>query len=629
MDCPQRHRPLLLVVFLAIATPAAGQQPADAPFDVAEATVADLQVAMAAGRVTSVGLVDAYTARIRTYDPGLGTIIRMNPNARAEAALLDEERARGRVRGPLHGIPVLIKDNYDTRDMPTTGSSIALAGSRPADDATAVRRLREAGAIILAKTNLHELAAGIETVSSLGGQTRNPYSRSHNPGGSSGGTGAGVAASFAALGYGSDTCGSIRIPAVFNALFGLRPTKGLTSIDGIIPLSHTQDVIGPLARTTHDLAIGLNAVAGFDAADPATGVMQGRQPPDFVAALRPDALRGARIGVLTSYFGDAPEDREVGDLVRRALERMTQQGAVVVNVTIPDIDALLMGASVIDHEFKFDLLDYLARVPSAPVDSLGEILSRGLYHVALDAQFRRRNAAAARETDAYRAARQRQAAVRDTVLRLLQRERLDALAYPTIRRKPARTGESQRGSNCQLSAVTGFPAMAMPAGFTADSLPVGFELLGSRLDDAKLVGYAHAYEQAQRPRRPPLLPAASTTRYSAAPEPIVLTAAEGNDTNVRVQAEFSRDPAAGELRYRVRIEGMPASDVFALTLHRAAAGQNGPVLHRLSGPGTTEVSGGIMLSAAEGEDLAARRLYLSVYTAQRPLGAARYQLGPR
>ncbi len=267
----------------------------DQSVEVFEASIPDLQEAMADGRITAVQLVDAYLARISAYDQGgaaLNSIVFLNPNARTQAAALDQERARSGARGPLHGIPIILKDNYDTADLPTSGGSIALAGMIPPDDAFQVRKLREAGAIILAKSNMHELAAGITTISSVGGQTRNPYDPSRNPGGSSGGTGAAIAASFAAIGWGSDTCGSIRIPASHHNLFGLRPTKGLSSIDGIIPLSHTQDVGGPLARTVTDLAIGLDATVGADPADPATRIMADRPPPRFVDGLDAEALKG-------------------------------------------------------------------------------------------------------------------------------------------------------------------------------------------------------------------------------------------------------------------------------------------------------------------------------------------------
>ena len=275
------------------AAPLGAQVPASA-FDPTERSIADLQTALSTGVVTSRQLVEAYFARIEAYDrsgPELRAFISVNPGALDTADALDRERQDGRVRGPLHGIPVAIKDNFDTADMPTTGSSIALATHQPARDAFQVEKLRAAGAIVIGKTNLHELAAGILTVSSLGGYTRNPYDPSRNPGGSSGGTGAAVAASFAAAGLGSDTCGSIRIPAAFNNLVGLKPTMGLSSRAGVIPLSLSQDVAGPLARSVDDLAIMLDATVGPDARDPATGAGRGRTP----AAVNPAAKRSASV----------------------------------------------------------------------------------------------------------------------------------------------------------------------------------------------------------------------------------------------------------------------------------------------------------------------------------------------
>jgi amidase len=277
--------PLSALLFAtAFASPLEAQIEAqiESQIEVAEATIPELQEAMVSGRATSVDITRAYLARIAAYDqagPRLNSILRINPHALADAERLDAERMTRGSRGPLHGIPVLLKDNYDTFDMPTSAGSLPLAGLVPPDDAFQVRKLREAGAVILGKTNMHELAYGITTIASLGGQTLNPYDPRRNPGGSSGGTGAAIAASFAAIGWGSDTCGSIRIPAAHNNLVGLRPTKGLSSIDGIIPLAHTQDVGGPLARTVTDLAIALDATVGADPDDPATGALAGRPSP--------------------------------------------------------------------------------------------------------------------------------------------------------------------------------------------------------------------------------------------------------------------------------------------------------------------------------------------------------------
>jgi len=296
-------RRLGVLLALAVASALHAQSATSSRTDVVyEASITDLQSAMKSDRLRSVDLVDAYIARINAYDhagPALNAIIRLNPNARAEAATLDAERKAGKVRGPLHGIPVIVKDNYGTRDMITSAGTIALAGMRTPDDAFEVRRLREAGAVILGKSNMHELASGITTISSIGGQTCNPYDPDRNPGGSSGGSGAAVAASFSAVAWGSDTCGSIRIPSAVHNLFGLRPTKGLTSISGIVPLSHTQDVAGPLARTVMDLAIALDATVGPDASDSATKILDGQTVPRFVNALDTASLGGARIGIFT------------------------------------------------------------------------------------------------------------------------------------------------------------------------------------------------------------------------------------------------------------------------------------------------------------------------------------------
>ena len=471
-----------------------------------ERSISDLQSAMSSGRTTSVQLVDGYLARIRAYDDGgptLNSLIVVNPRAREEAAALDRERQSGRVRGPMHGIPVILKDNYSTTDLPTTGGSVALRGFVPSSEAFQVRKLRDAGAVILAKANMQELASGITNVSSLGGQTCNPYDPTKNPGGSSGGSGVAAAASFAAIAYGSDTCGSIRIPAAFNNLFGLRPTKGLVSITGIIPLSHTQDVAAPLARTVADLAAGLDAIVGPDPADPATRLLDTMMLTTFAASLDTTALRGARIGALTSYFGTDPEDAEAAAIARGALDRMRGQGAEVVDIVIPGLDSLVRGATVIDYEFKYDLQDFLAATAGAPVSSLAQILERGLFHSSVEASFRRREGAGTRDSEAYRTALARRDSVRRLVVRFMDENRLDAIAYPAIRRRPAPVGMAQGGSNCQLSAVSGLPALSMPAGFTTDSLPLGVELVGRPLADARLVAIAYDYEQAVRPRRPP------------------------------------------------------------------------------------------------------------------------------
>ncbi len=608
------------------ATPAHAQT-----VDVFESDVPALQAALSSGVVTSVDLVDAYLARIAAYDdagPRLNSFIRLNPRARDEAAALDAERRSRGARGPLHGIPIVLKDNFDTADMPTSAGSIALAGLIPPVDGFQVRRLREAGAIILGKTNLHELASGITTISSLGGQTRNPYDPARNPGGSSGGTGAAVAASFAALGWGTDTCGSIRIPASFASLFGLRATKGLSSVAGIVPLSHTQDVGGPLARTARDLAIGLDATVGFDSADAATAALRDRPSIRFEESLDEGALRGARLGVLLPYFGETTDERAVTRVVRDALEAMRSAGAVIVDVEAAGLDSLVNGSGVIDHEFKYDLIDYLAGIPNAPVDSLGDILRLGLVHADLSERLHRRNAVLARETAEYRRALERQAALRAALVDMLDSHQVDALVYPTVRREPARIGEPQSGSTCSVSANSGLPALSMPAGFTDSGLPVGIELLGRPFQDTRLVALAFAFETTGPRRRPP--PTTPPLAQGRAPTPSRLTVS-GEGQGTTFTARVSYDAPRSAFAYEITIRGIPESDALGIVLRRDGTSAQSPasVVHRLAGPARLVSSGELSLSGADHADLAAGRWSIVVYTRSSPTDgiAARLRFG--
>lgn len=607
-----------LFLALPLAAPALAQDPPP-PVEVYEATIPQLQAAMARGEVSSVQLVDAYLARIAAYDqqgPALNSIIRLNPRARQEAAALDAERKARGPRGPLHGIPVILKDNYDTADLPTTGGSIALAGTIPPRDAFVVTRLRAAGAVILGKSNMHELAAGITTISSLGGQTRNAYDPRRCPGGSSGGTGAAIAASFAAVGWGTDTCGSIRIPAAFGSLFGLRPTHGLASRSGIIPLSHTQDVPGPLARTVTDLAIALDATVGPDPADSTTAVLAGRAPPHFQDSLRPGVLRGARLGVMRNYLGDTDDD--VARVLRGALSLLAANGAEMVDVTIPGFDTLLAGTRAIDLETKFDLIDYFAGVPASPVRSLSDILARGLYHAALESRWRRIDTVSSRESEAHRAVLARQAALRGAMVHLLDSLRLDALLYPTMQRKPALIGEAQLGSTCQLSAASGLPALTAPAGFTRDGLPVGLEMLGRPFADPRLVQLAYGLEQAGPLRRPPL--ATPPLVNGHAPAPRVITATAGG-----ASARLVLDAARLELQYDLRVT-LPAEQVSAIVLQRVDSAGPGAVVYRLAGPGVTAAAGVLALDGGDVAALEAGRYQMTLFTASQPTGAARATL---
>jgi Asp-tRNA(Asn)/Glu-tRNA(Gln) amidotransferase A subunit family amidase len=595
------------------AAPVAFERAAQAPaatapaFDVQEKTIVELQAALASGAVTSRSLVLAYLARIRAYDlqgPQLNAMLAMNPKVLEIADAMDRERAVRGPRGPLHGIPIVIKDNFETVDMPTTGGSLALTGFMTGRDAFQVKRLRDAGAVIIGKTNLHELAAGITTISSAGGQTRNPYDPSRTPGGSSGGTGAAVAASFAAAGMGSDTCGSIRIPSANNNLFGLRGTAGLSSRDGIIPLSHTQDIGGPLARTVADLAIMLDITVGADPADAITQASAGHIPASYRDLLKADALKGVRIGVVKELFGSSPEDDEVAGIDRKALEAMKKAGAELVDVTVPTVGDQMRGSALIDAEFKFDLSAYLSRWPDAPVHSLGEILERGDYSDALDTMFKRRNARTAPDTPDVAQTKAKRAELLETISRAMDAQRVDVLAYPTLRRKAAIIGEPQRGAeNCQLSPSTGLPVIAMPAGFTDDGVPVGIELLGPAWSEAKLLAMAFAYEQATHPRRPPPSTPALVNNKAPSVLTFIVNLAGAHVT-------FSFDPVAGSLAWdATSIRPLVAS------VHR---GRQGPALATLVTNKASEAAGIVKLAAADRDALRANGLFLAVRTMEAP-----------
>ena len=610
-----------VLVALSAAGPLtkSGEVRGQSPFEVHEAGIAEIGAALEAGRTTSVALVDAYLARIRAYDQagvGINAIVRLNPRAREEAAALDEERRTNGARGPLHGVPVLMKDNYEIAGLATSAGTIALATWVPPKDSDVVARLRDAGAIILGQTNMHELAHGITTVASIGGQTRNPYDPARNPGGSSGGTGAAIAASFAAIGWGTDTCGSIRIPAAHQNLFGLRPTFGMFSLRGIVPLSRSQDTPGPLARSALDLAIALDATAGPESLAP-DAVTGEELPPSFAATAEAATLRGVRIGVLGNWMGQG-EEAEATRIVRAALDSMATRGVELVEVSIPDLDGLLGGSSTISYDLKWDLNDFLAERPDAPVHTLHEILEGGLYAQAMEAQFRARDTVSARDSEARRAVTAKQARVREVLEIVFAANDLDAIAYPTVRRKAALIGEGQQGSSCQLSAGSGFPAITMPAGFTRDELPIGLELLGRPHTDERLVGWAYAYERAFHPRRPPRRTPALIR--GERPAPASFTVAVEGPGGLAAQVRFTWTAATGRFVHSVRLSGA-REDVQAVTLDlKREDGSKGPVVLRLWGPGQGESAYETELTAADREALVEGRLLLSLYARGLPRG---------
>lgn len=477
-----------------------------------EATVASVHAAFKAGSLTARQLVEACLARIRAYDqagPKLNAIIFLNPKAADEAAALDEQfRRTGKLVGPLHGIPVLLKDNVNTKDMPTTGGSLSLKGYQPSEDATIAQKLRSAGAIVIAKANLHEFAVWGETVSSIQGQTLNPYDLTRTPGGSSGGTGAGLAAGYAVLGIGTDTVNSIRSPASANDIVGIRPTLGLVSRAGLIPYSHTQDEAGPLARTVADAARMLDALAGYDAKDAATSFSVGHAQKDYAAGLNAGGLKGKRIGVLRSFFGTAKVHEDVNAVASRALEDLKKAGATLVELDTPDLDSgkIANDVSVHLYDLKPDLNAYLATA-HAPVKSLEEIIASGKFHPNIGDNIKK--AQSLEQDDGYRVRLQKRADLQQRVMKLMADERLDALVFPHQKRLVVPVGETQVDRNGSLGSVTGFPSIVVPGGFSPPTgsakigVPVGMEFLGRPWSEKTLIEIGYGYEQATHHRRSP------------------------------------------------------------------------------------------------------------------------------
>src|SRR5215472_11353878 len=507
------YRWLLICIFVFQVGVSAGAQ-SRAKFEVTETTIAETQAAIRAGKVTCRQLVEAYLKRIRAYDQstGLNALVVVNPNALAEADRLDREFKRTQKLRPLHGVAVIVKDNYDTYDLQTTGGSLALKGFVPKEDAYMVKKIREAGAIVLAKSNMAEWAfSPYVTVSSIAGITRNPYDLDRVPAGSSGGTAAAVAASLGEVGLGTDTGNSIRGPSSHNALVGIRPTLGLTSRDGIIPLYIGNDVGGPMARTVEDAVRVLEVVAGYDPADPVTKLAEGEVPKNYTQFLDKNGLRGARIGVFRKYIDAPTTDPQIKALTEKAILDLKAQGAEVVDpFVIPDFEKLT--ENIWCGDFQEDLNHYLAaHAQNARYKSLAEIVQSGLYLPYIEARLKSaitpKDAASGPSTpclDIYH--NEKKIAFRKAMMAAMDEAKIDAIIYPTWSNAPRKVGDTQSpaGDNSQiLSPQTGFPAITVPMGFTYNSLPAGLTFLGRLFSEPVLIKYSYAYEQATRHRRPP------------------------------------------------------------------------------------------------------------------------------
>ena len=519
LTCLIAALPALLAVGCSPATPAAhaaAPGSSNVPFPYAETDVADLQARMVSGELDSATLTAAYLKRIASLDrtgPRLRAVLELNPDALKEAAERDRERRAGRLRGPLHGIPVLLKDNINAAPMATTAGSLALQGFKPGD-AYLVRRLREAGAVVLGKTNLSEWAnfRGNDSISgwsARGGQTRNPYRLSHSPCGSSSGSAVAVAANLASVAIGTETDGSIVCPAAINGVVGLKPTVGLVSREGIIPISFSQDTAGPMARSVADAAAVLTAIAGRDDADPATATMPGRAVYDYTARLDPQGLRGKRLGLLQTpllkYRGMSP-------LMDHAVAELRRAGAVVVPVAMPNQGAWDEAErTVLLYEFKAGLERYFATY-QAPMRSLAELIAFNQAHAKQELGLfgqqllQEADATAGLADPAYIRARSdaRRLAGPEGIDAVLAAHQLDGLIAPTtgIAWPLRSSGDDFPGESYSAAAVAGYPSLSVPMG-QIDGLPAGLLFMGTAWSEPKLIEMAYSYEQRTGARQPP------------------------------------------------------------------------------------------------------------------------------
>jgi amidase len=497
--------------------------PAEVPaFELDEITIADLQDAMRSGKYTARSIAEKYLGRIDQVDkqgPALNSVIETNPDALSIADALDKERKEKGPRGPLHGIPVMIKDNIDTADlMMTTAGSLAMVGSKPSKDSTVAQKLRDAGAVILCKTNLSEWANirsehSTSGWSGRGGQTKNPYALDRNPCGSSAGSGAGVSANLGAAAIGTETDGSIVCPSSVNGIVGIKPTVGLVSRTGIIPISHSQDTAGPMCRTVRDAATVLGVLTGLDAEDAATSDSRERAYTDYTQFLKADGLRGARIGVLRRAFGHHPE---VDKIIESALDAMKQQGAILVDPAAIDTGGKFGDSefTVLLYELKADLNVYFARLrPNAPVKTLQDVIDFNERNREKEMPFFGQDTfLKAQEkgpltTQEYLDALQknRQLARKEGIDATMDKSNLDALVAPTG--GPAWVidhvnGDFFGGGSSSAAAVAGYPNITVPAGYVF-GLPVGVSFFGRAWSEPVLIRLAYAFEQATKVRKAP------------------------------------------------------------------------------------------------------------------------------
>jgi amidase len=502
-----------VAVAIALQHPGVNARGQARTFDLLGATIGDIHAAVDAGALTYEQLVRRYLARIEAYDkqgPILRAVIAINPRAIDIAQQLDVERKATGRRSPLHGIPVAVKDNIDVIDMPSTGGNAAFAGAYPPRDATVIRRLRDAGAILLIKTNMDEMALGSRGLSSVGGQILNPYDLRRNPGGSSGGTAVAVNVAFAAVGLATETGFSIRSPATNNAIIGIAPTRGLVSRAGVIPISFTQDRVGVHARSVADAALLLNELRGVDPEDLTTLAQLGKTEAAAYTSGGDHSLTGVRFGVLRDLFRNGTEFEAANNLVDGQLAVLAKHGAIVVPsvTTGRDLIAEMPTLRVNSYELRPAFDAYLRdRRPASSIKTLADLIATGKYLRGGTQETRyaetMRMGALEHNKD-YLSRLDRQRDVRAALLSAMERAQVDALVYPVKSLGAPLVGSSDDGPrDNSISAVTGLPAIVIPAGFNGEGLPIAIELLGRPFSESRLIALAHAVERALQARVPP------------------------------------------------------------------------------------------------------------------------------
>ena len=487
--------------------------PGAKPFAIEEASIADIHAALRSGATTVVAIVKACLDRIEAYDkrgPALGLVMAINPRALAEAAALDDAyRKAGELIGPMHGVPLLVKDNYDVAGLPTTGGSAALNGWMPTTDATIVRKLRAAGAIVIAKVTMSEWArGGLDNINSvLPGFARNPYNTAYATGGSSGGTGGGIAASYGVVGLGSDTWGSIRNPSSNNALTGLRPSWGLVSRAGMIGLYSNRDTAGPMTRTLTDLAKTLDVIAGEDAADPGSSGVARRAPASYVDFLRADGARGKRIGVLRQAFPPGASDAAVTALVEKAIADLRAMGAEIIDpLEIPEF-AQHPPRPHPESEVRAALERYLVTTGPGYPKTVKELVATGKFHPLHENGLKSlRDAPAPADDPVVHQLEADEAEMRAAYLAAMDKAAVDVLIMPTASYPPKLNGDrntTPTGTTTWIASSLHWPALVVPMGYTGEDLPSGLQFLGRLWSDSTLIEIGYAYEQATRHRKPP------------------------------------------------------------------------------------------------------------------------------